>query len=305
MKKWTIGVEKEAQALCDRLEGARDRLAEQDVRLVGEQTRRGKYTFFTYRLVGSSYGVKHATWKAAILGLSEAVATFITEVWERLELQRMLTQDFYYYAAEEVDYLAEAAVKILADLKDEHGRPFRFGHIVEQVAEQLTAGQELVIEGMLRFRMQPLHEDLHRVVEQAIDEYLMEMEYQEFVKLLRYFLDVQEPGLPMLHVVAVHEEEIRLFDGEGRPLTAELCDGRLSAELTDGQVAAEDLLSVLVALAPERLLVHPVGRQEEAPPFVETLTKIFREKAKVCAGCPLCESEEAWKQPPSVSEWNM
>lgn len=301
MKKWTIGVEKQAQELCDRLEEARGKLAEQGIRLVGEQGARGKYTFYTYRLVGSAEGQADSQSQQAVRGLAEGVAEFITDVWERSELERLVVDDFYYYASDEVEYLADCAVKILADLQGHDGRPLRFGHIVEQVSEQLTSGQELVVEGLLRFRMQPLYEDLHRVVEQAIDEYLMDLEYQEFVKLLRYFLDVQEPGLAMLHLVSVSERENRLFDGEGRPLTAEVMAGRLTSELRNGDVAAEDMLSVLVALAPERLLLHVVG-EEETPPFVETVTKIFQDKAEVCAGCPLCESAEAWKEYPSVSK---
>ena len=278
MKKLTIGAEEFSDQLGSYLSQA-SALLEQEhgIRLLGEQFTRGKYTFFTYRLP-----VEHAM-EQTVQAIAEAAALFITEVWERGELERIVANDFYYYNADEVDYIAGLSVQILADLNDEAGEPLRVRHIAEQLSEGIKPGQELVIEGFLRFRLQALREDLHRVVEQAIDEYLIDLEYQEFIKLLRYFHAAQEPTLPLLHMILPAEDDIRLFDGEGQAVTAEQL-------LHVQELSIEDMMSALISLAPERLLIHLPAALEKQPPYLETVQKVFEEKASLCTGCPLCHA---------------
>ena len=44
-------------------------------------------------------------------------------------------------------------------------------------------------------------EQLEESVDKAIDEYLMDKEYREFIKLLRHFVDLQEPKRDVVNIV--------------------------------------------------------------------------------------------------------
>ncbi|ARU59659.1 hypothetical protein CBW65_00315 [Tumebacillus avium] len=289
LKKLTIGAEKYAEELCACLERARERLWEEHgIRLNGEQFSRGRYTFYTYRVSGTSEGIEDNCTGTAMVALAEGIAEFITDVWERYELQRIVASDFYYYGSDEVEYLADSAVNMLAGLLGPDGKPLRAQHIALSVLEQFSQGHEILIEGLLRFRMQSLQEDLHRVALQSIDEYLMDLEYQEFVKILRYFLDVQEPRLPLLHMVYLDENTTRLFNAEGKPIEP--------GDITE-PVVEDMLMSTLINLAPEKLHIHAAG--ESLPPLVETVTKIFAGKTVVCRGCPLCHTVHQWEDLPA------
>lgn len=303
MKKFTIGAGQNADELGDCLIQASERLQAQGILLQGEKFTRGKFTFYTYRLTGTQNGKVDAVTSVAVQMLAEAVADYVTQVWERHELSRIVSHDFYFYGADEIEYLTESAMEMLADLVGDDGRPLRYVHVIEQAAEQLLQGRELVIDGLLRFRMQALQEDLHRVIEQAIDEYLLDLEYQEFVKLLRYFLEVQEPGMPVLHMVCVNERDIRLYNTEGKPLGVD--DLLRVANFSDQEqsISVEDTMSVLISLAPQKLLIHLVQGSEQAPPVAETVLRVFQERAVTCQSCPLCEAH-AWGQVPTVTEQN-
>ncbi|TCP53685.1 putative sporulation protein YtxC [Tumebacillus sp. BK434] len=289
MKKLTVGAEKHAEELCAILEQAREQLwQEHGIRLIGERCSRGKYTFYTYRVSGTSEGIEDNCTEIAMAVISAGIAEFVTDVWERYELQKIVASDFYYYGADEVEYLADSAVKMLAGLLGQDGKPLRAQHIALSVQEQLLLGHELLIEGLLRFRMRSLQEDLHRVALQSIDEYLMDLEYQEFVKILRYFLDVQEPRLPLLHMVCLDENTTRLYNAEGKPIEP--------GDIAD-PVVEDMLMSTLISLAPEKLHIHAGG--ESLPPLAETVTKIFADKTVVCRGCPLCHTVHQWADLPA------
>ncbi|PWK13964.1 putative sporulation protein YtxC [Tumebacillus permanentifrigoris] len=307
MKKFTIGVERFPEKLCECLNEARDKLQETGVSLQGERFTRGKYTFFTYRLCKTIEGQADELTQPAIQALAEGVAEFITDVWERSELARIVANDFYYYCADEVEYLSSSAVQMLAELKDQDGYPLRRRHIVESVVEQLRQSPEVLIEGMLRFRMNALQADLHRVIEQAIDEYLMDLEYQEFVKLLRYFVAAQDPGMPLLHMVC-HEENgsPRLFDGEGRPLMLDELEGaKQQANLRECGVMIEETMSALISAAPQRVHIHLALGNDNPPPIVETVKKVFADAAVICNDCPLCETARSWQAPSNAADRKM
>ncbi|ASS74586.1 hypothetical protein CIG75_05980 [Tumebacillus algifaecis] len=295
MKKLTVGAEKYAGELCTCLEMARRRL-ERDtgIRLIGEQFSRGGYTFFTYRVRGTSEGAEDACIELVIEALAASIAEFITDVWERKELQKIVAGDFYYYGADEVEYLADSAVKMLAGLLGANGKPLRAQHIALSVQEQLRSGRDLLIEGLLRFRMQSLQEDLQRVAMQSIDEYLMDLEYQEFVKILRYFLDVQEPRLPLLHMVYVDEGTTWLFNAAGKPIEPEDLSSSTVPTHGAGLCVEDMLMSTLIHLAPEKLHIHAAHSDDSLPPLVETVTKIFAGKTTHCQGCTLCDTVHRW-----------
>lgn len=308
MKKITIGVEQFPEELCGCLMQARDRLQEESgVVLQGERYTRGKYTFFTYRFRHAVDGQGDHITELAIHALAEGVAEYITEVWERHELAKIVANEFYYYAAEEVEYLAESAVQMLAELKDHDGVPLRRRHIVDGVVDLLRHSQELLVEGMLRFRMNVLQVDLHRVIEQAIDEYLMDLEYQEFVKLLRYFLQAQDPGIPLLHMVCLEEDApVRLFDGEGKPLIMDELEGaKQQANLRECGVMIEETMSALISAAPQKVHIHLALGSSNPPPLVETVKKVFGEAAILCMNCPLCETARQWQATPNAADRKM
>ncbi|MGZ4106741.1 MAG: sporulation protein YtxC, partial [Tumebacillaceae bacterium] len=283
---------------------ANERLKAQGIELRGERFTRGKYTFYTYRLSGSSVGKVDEPTDITVQALAEAVADFVTGVWERHELGKIVSDDFYFYGADEVEYLTGAAMQMLAELVGPDGKPLRHVHIALQAAEQLAQGRDLVIDGLLRFRMQAWQEDLHRVIEQAIDEYLLDLEYQEFVKLLKYFLSMQEPGMPVLHMICVDEGTTRLFNAEGKPLGIDdLVSVAHPNMLQESGISVEDMMSVLISLAPEKLFIHVVQGPEQAPPVVETVKKVFAERAVSCGGCPLCAADQ-WENLPHVTERN-
>jgi putative sporulation protein YtxC len=281
MRKWKIGAKRDADKLCACLEQVRERLYERGIVLVGEQASRGAYTFYTYRLIRPSEA-ELQTMEA----LAEAVARFVTDVWERRELARIVTENFYYDEQSEVEHLVNAAASILAGLQDGDGQPLRIRHIMRQIAEQLQQSGELVVEGLLRFRMQEFHQDLHRVIEQAIDEYLLEIEQQEFVKLIRYFLEAQEVKMPLLHLVYHDEAMTMLYDAEGQTLVANAVPGLSERALSAG-FQVEELINALIALAPEQLHLHL--QTHDMPSWLDMVKKIFVERSHVCHGCSICQ----------------
>ena len=57
----------------------------------------------------------------------------------------------------------------------------------------LIFNDNLNLEGFVRFRTKDYWDFLCETVDSAADAYLINREYQEFIRLLRYFVELQEP----------------------------------------------------------------------------------------------------------------
>ncbi|GAB7388592.1 putative sporulation protein YtxC [Bacillaceae bacterium] len=226
--------------------------------------------------------------------LSLTVADYVLRCREKKIVHWILVKEFYYGMPEEIARIGRHVDRILKGETDhpqrsdrpEHGREARRRKIYEKVRECLREDAVLNVEGFIRFRLKDYWEELRTVVEYSIDEYLMEKEYQEFIQLLRYFVSLQEPRLPLLHVVHKEDRHFLLFH---RDFTS-LHPGELEPimkELRDQEINYEDLIvSALITLAPKKIVLHT---REAMHNVIYTLVQIFQEKVTLCTSCSFCK----------------
>ena len=68
----------------------------------------------------------------------------------------------------------------------------RIQMLKEQLIALLEENPQLSLDGFLKFRIQEYKEELREIAEYAIDEFMMDRQYQEFISLLQYFVYIQE-----------------------------------------------------------------------------------------------------------------
>ena len=125
---------------------------------------------------------------------------------------------------------------------------------------------KLCLEGFLRFRMRPVLLFWRLCVEEAFSQLLLEKEYAEAAQVLRLLLDQRPPRCPSLRLCLHGDGLCSLSDG-----------AELRMEYMDE--TGEGILSLLVGLAPARLIVYDLsgGARKE---LVHALTEIF--SGRVC-----------------------
>ena len=122
---------------------------------------------------------------------------------------------------------------------------------LKRIMEHLESSNELVLEGFIRFRMKDFQHELEEAVDRAVDDLLIEKEYSEFIKLLRYFVEIQEPKVEEVHVMMGEDEKYTLLDSSLRVINNDLLED-LAREITDKEISHDDLLiSSLITIAPK------------------------------------------------------
>lgn len=288
MQTFSIGTENHAEDIIRRLEGDFRFLAEEGVDLEVGRSSRGKFTFLDCRIP------PEGTDRAAVVRhyLAGALTDVLVDQCASERMRRVIRANYYYFSKEEQErILGFAHRQVHCTGTDQRHQVSRKTRILHRIRDYLDQSSEMVLEGFLNFRLQDLVSELEDAVDRAVDEFLMEREQSEFIRLLRFFVEVQEPRTAEVHVLLQPSGAFKLVDGEGTALASELLAEFVGEVVDQTDVSSDDLLiSALITIAPRRIAVHgpwPTGWHDTE----KTMLGVFVDRVELCAGCHRCQGE--------------
>jgi putative sporulation protein YtxC len=228
--------------------------------------------------------------------LAHALADHIVNHLEPALLARLVASHYGYLDGSERESLLAYADRNLGENGADAAKVRRKRQIMERLLDYLEQAEELNLEGFVRFRLKDYMEELEDAVDRAMDDFLLEREYEEFVRLLRYFVDVQEPKMGLAHVVVLPDGRFRIFNEVGDEVESQVLR-QFVVEMLDADIAYEDLMvSALITLAPRAILLHDRSGQQ-ASESVETVSAVFQGRIDFCDGCGFCRARARQREP--------
>lgn len=221
--------------------------------------------------------------------LAHAVASLLTDQWEEQLINKIINDNYYFFQQGEGENVKQRARQILAAAAAD-----RRSKVLGSLLTYLQENSYLNLDGFINFRLSDYLGQLEEAVDRAVDEYLVDKEYEEFMRLLRYFVANQEPRVEGVQVFLSSPGVFQVYDSEDAVLT-NVRQGGFRVELRQAEVNYEDvLISALITIAPRNILLH-VGGSSELETTVNTLKKVFAEKLELCPGCPKCRKHRRRK----------
>lgn len=286
-------------ATVDNADRVRDRLsfefgflAQQGFGVSLDEKQSGDIVLFTCRLENKG-SVPPADLKTMFHHhLANALSDLVVNDWEKAILMKLIKTHYESFSQGEQRAILSSASRSLDFRAD--GRPDLFrrierkGRVLRLILDYLSTQQEINIDGFITFRLREYQEQLNEAVGQAVDDFLMEREYLEFINLLRYFVESQEPKLRLVHALILPKSAFKLMDDTGTVVTNEfLAESFLDV---DTDVNSEDLLvSALITIAPERIILHCPAELDTLE-ALETIRSVFEGRVSTCRGCRLCRA---------------
>lgn len=210
--------------------------------------------------------------------LTEYVISTKEEVW----LLDIIETMFYFTDEEEQQQILTIARSILEGDRDDLPQLNQFfnrrEYIYEAFANHLEEETIFYYEPFLTFRLREYGEILIDCVELAIDEYMLEQEYQNMIEDYRHYVKQERPKIDLVYVV--HEEKFTFYDEHFRQMTKD----ELLLVLKDELVFEQDIdisdmvISPLVSMIPKR--VH-VFSDEPDHGVILSIQAIFQERMRL------------------------
>ncbi len=216
----------------------------------------------------------------------------IDELEEDL-LKRLIIQSYFYFDAIERNEILASCFDIMADdffaLFDK-----KFKLLYQNFYEYLACHKTIVLSGFINFRLKEYLTFLDNILNEAVNHFVIEKEYLEFVSLLKLYINSQNNGCQMVHLVFSSSGSILLDENKN---LIEVDDTIFKAKyLSDITFSANDyILNSLLTLLPKEIHLHLVDSYMDE--FIHTLQLVFENRIHLCTDCNICQLYKKTKIP--------
>ncbi len=294
MQFLSIGVNKDTDVIIEQIKNEVEKLEKNTIKcsIQNEVNSNGSTIVCSFNNEKEVSDNIYETYKNALVyHISNALADYIINKYEEKLIARTISSNYCYFNSVEKKEILSLALRIIRNEdKNFFSSIFqvrRRNIIVKRLVDYLQNSNSLILDGFVNFRLKEYIKDLEEIVDKAVDDFLMEREYKEFIRLLRYFVDIQDPKINVIHVIVSYDNKYILLDESKKEITNE-CIQEFVNEISLGEINYDDLLvSSLITLAPRKIVIHSTT-QFRNKELLETIKNVFSGKVIFCQGCDLC-----------------
>jgi putative sporulation protein YtxC len=218
--------------------------------------------------------------------ISSALAEYVLEVLEKQLVDTLVCDQKKHLELNENDKIHRYAFQLLDEGNFEEPSPeYRFqrkNRLFYHFYQYLSDHSSMNLDGFVQFRLSEYRQELKNVIEHAVDEFILDKEYQEFISLLRYFVGMQDPKMEIVHVNHTNNQ-FHLLDEFHQPIDPADLDW---LDKSSEELVFEDMVvSTLINVSPEKIMLHTRDQEQT---MINTLLQIFSDRIQLCSNCALC-----------------
>lgn len=211
----------------------------------------------------------------------DIITNAIIDFWEQKLLGRMINSNYFYFDEYEKKNILQNCIELLKVKKQS-----KYELLYKEIEKYIQENSRIVLEGVVNFRIQEYIKLLDEIIDMAVNQYIIEKEYTEFISLLKAYINNTDSGIERLHLIYINGESILLDDDKN---IVSISDNIFNAKyLSDITFSSNDFaLNTLLNMIPEKLDIHIIDIEDE---FIETLKLIFEDRVNICRECNICKT---------------
>lgn len=213
--------------------------------------------------------------------LSSLLEEIVIEFYEEKILKQLINYNYFYFDDYERKGILDNCIRTIEP--DEYMK-----NISQQkdVVEYFNENKKMILDGFVYFRLKDYIKYLDEVVDYAVNQFIVEKEYKEFINLLKVYVETRKPEYKTLHLIYLNNESILLDEGKN---IVSVSENIYNAKyLSDISFSSNDFaLNALLTLLPEKIEIHLIDDEDE---FINTLKLIFEGRVFICKECEICKT---------------
>lgn len=200
-------------------------------------------------------------------------------------LKRTITQNYFYFNFREKQTILQNCFDLMlenfSNLFDT-----KLHYLYSNFYNFILSNKSIVLDGFINFRIKNYMNILNDIVEEAVNSFIIEKEYLEFISLLKLYINSQKSGSNVIHLIYNSTNSFLLDENK---LKIELDDSIFKAKyLSDISFSDNDyILNYLLNSLPNTIYVHLIDNYIDE--FINTLQLVFENRIKICTDCSICE----------------
>ena len=216
--------------------------------------------------------------------LSELLTEVILEFYEKKLIYQILNYNYFYFDEYERLQICDNCKDTVEN--EEITAKSRQEIIQKALLLYIQEQKSMILEGFVNFRLQEYMSYLDNTIDTCVNQFIIEKEYNEFISLLKIYIDSKPAECEILHLIYINGESI-LLDKEKNIVS--VSENIYNAKyLSDISFSSNDFaLNTLLSLLPAKIEMHVIGLEDE---FIDTVKQIFEGRVSVCKDCNICRT---------------
>lgn len=205
-----------------------------------------------------------------------------------------LVDSYFFLSYDEIEEVKKECIEILKN----HEKKItdnticyynRINSIVSKIQNLIKENREININGFITFRMKELNEDFIYILDKIVDRCMVDKEYSEFIKLLSYFVEIQDAKIEEVNIV-IDEKGGYTYKNSNNidiknELFSELFDVKFNKSINEDDM----LISGLITNSPKKIVIH-CSENAINGEVIDTIIKVFGDRVQLCNHCKLCSN---------------
>ena len=238
--------------------------------------------FKNYRNIILHYKGEHKNSFYALI--AKVLQTTVNLFYEQHLIKNFLLSNYFYFSEIERKEILEICIEMLEESVQE--KTYMNNLIYDAFFKYIEKSKYLILDGFINFRLAKYMQFLDEFVDLAVDKFVVEREYNEFIELLKAYIASQESQTTEVHLIC-HDDESILLDERKHLIdtSSDIFDGKY---LSDISFSSNDYaLNALLSLLPQKIYIHLIDNNDNE--FINTLQQIFENRVYICFNCPICD----------------
>ena len=217
--------------------------------------------------------------------LSTLLTETVIKFYEKKIIRQMINYNYFYFDEYERLQICDNCIKNM-ESEETNLIKSRKEMIEKSSLMYLKENKAMILDGFVYFRLKEYFSYLDNMIDTSVNQFVIEKEYNEFINLLRIYVDSKEAECNLLHLIYINGESILLDDDKN---IVSISDNILNARyLSDISFSSNDFaLNTLLTLLPAKIEIHLIGKEDE---FINTIKLIFDGKVSICKDCNICRT---------------
>ncbi len=216
--------------------------------------------------------------------LSTILSLIVIDELEEDFLRKIISQNYFYFDKKEQNVILNLCFDIIAD---DFSTIFdkKFKSLYNSFYDYISSNKTLILKGFTNFRIKAYFKILDEIVNEAVNSYIIEKEYLEFISLLKLYINSQNSNCEVIHIIYSPSESI-LLDSNKEIIT--IANDNLNTKyLSDITFSSNDYtLNTLLTLLPKKIYIHLINSYIDE--FINTLQSVFENRLHICTDCSIC-----------------
>lgn len=219
-----------------------------------------------------------------IYQVSSILSYLVIDEFEEDIFKNLIVKNYFYFDSLERQKILNYCFDICSDdFTNNFNKKFKL--LVDSFYKYLSENKVLILSGFVNFRLGKYYNFLEDIVDEAVNIFVVEKEYLEFISLLKIYISSQSSQIDTVHIIYSGESSILLDENKN---TISFSKDLLKTKyLSDISFSKNDyILNTLLNLLPKKIYIHLVNNCIDE--FINTLSLIFENRAIICTDCDIC-----------------